>query len=349
MLVVKACRMAFLLSFTLNVVGTAQSIEREKQIPQIIESRITGASSEILGWPFESLEIELVRIPAGEFQMGSNQGDSDEMPVHRVRIDRSFDMGRFEVTVNHFAMFVEMSGYRTDAEKEGWALLLTTEGGKKVPGANWRNPGFVQDGQEPVVCVSWNDAVAFCRWLSEMTGDEYRLPTEAEWEYSARAGSQGDNLRNLAEQAWYGDNAGRNWLDTASIWQIDEQDCFKIIAENGNRTHPVGKKHPNRWGLYDMHGNAWEWVRDWYGQEYYSVSPGTSPQGPSSGSSRLFRGGGWATPLPYCGLAERSYNWPGYRYDGLGFRVVRIKRVKFEGDWKPAPPASEELSSPFDR
>ncbi|MEE8583520.1 MAG: formylglycine-generating enzyme family protein, partial [Acidobacteriota bacterium] len=132
-------------------------------------------------------------------------------------------------------------------------------------------------------------------------GFEYRLPTEAEWEYAARAGTTGDYAGNLDEVGWY-------------------------EANSGNETHPVGEKKPNAWGLYDMHGNVWEWVHDWFSHYGSRPNPDTDPAGPASGSNRVIRGGGWSTPAQYCRSADRNGNWPGNRNSALGFRLLRQAR-----------------------
>jgi formylglycine-generating enzyme required for sulfatase activity len=153
----------------------------------------------------------------------------------------------------------------------------------------------------PVIDISWSDAAAYCEWLSQQTGMHYRLLTEAEWEYACRAGNTarycfGDDEQRLGDYAWYSSNAG-------------------------GQTHPVGEKLPNAWHLYDMHGNVWEWVRDWYGA--YSSEPQRDPSGRESGSIRVYRGGGWHLGADYCRSAYRRYWLPDYRLHDLGFRLAR--------------------------
>lgn len=167
------------------------------------------------------------------------------------------------------------------------------------------NPSkFKGDPLRPVEQVSWNDTQEFIRKLNEQEGGiKYRLPTEAEWEYACRAGSTtmysfGDDPRHLGEYAWYTD---------------DSED----------KTHPVGQRKPNKWGLYDMHGNVYEWLQDWYSSEYYSQSPPQDPQGPSSGATRALRGGAWRWAAKYCRSADRGRWHPYYRSDDLGFRLLR--------------------------
>jgi len=164
-----------------------------------------------------------------------------------------------------------------------------------------KNPSRFKGVNNPVEKVSWNDATEFCRRLSEMENASYRLPTGAEWEYACRAGSQteycfGDGESGLSDYAWYGKNSGRG-------------------------THPVGMKKANDWGLYDVHGNVWEWCSDWYSESYPARSV-TDPSGPSSGSFRVRHGGGWNSDAARCRSAFRFYLTPEYRNVFLGFRVV---------------------------
>jgi len=162
------------------------------------------------------------------------------------------------------------------------------------------NPSNFKGETNPVETVSWNDATEFCKKLSEQTRRAVRLPTEAEWEYACRAGtatafSFGDADSTLGDYAWYTSNSG-------------------------STTHPVGQKKPNAWGLYDMHGNVWEWCADWYGD--YPKGAVTDPQGPASGTARVLRGGSWGSAPATCRSAHRFYLTPAYRYYYCGFRVV---------------------------
>jgi formylglycine-generating enzyme required for sulfatase activity len=218
--------------------------------------------------------MQFVLIPAGEFLMGSNdrEADDDEKPVHRVRISRPYYLGIYEVT---------------QAE---WEAVMG------------QNPSRFKGRDRPVEQVSWDDVQAFIQRLNAREGhSKYRLPTEAEWEYAARAGtttaySFGDEARQLGAYAWYDDNAG-------------------------GQTHAVGGKRPNGWSLYDMHGNVWEWVQDWYGT--YPAGAVTDPQGPSSGSYRVVRGGGGLGGAGCCRSASRGNYAPGDRNGDLGFRLLR--------------------------
>jgi formylglycine-generating enzyme required for sulfatase activity len=178
--------------------------------------------------------------------------------------------------------------------------------------------GYVQTDKHPVVCVSWNDAVAFCKWLSGKEGKTYRLPTEAEWEYACRAGTKtryfsGDDPRTLADVA--------NTADAAAKGKLELH--FALKASDGYAfTAPVGQLKPNAFGLYDMQGNAWQWCADWYGKNYYGKSPLDTPRGPDYGDRRVVRGGTWCYWPNDARSAKRAGNSPNDRLDITGFRVA---------------------------
>jgi formylglycine-generating enzyme required for sulfatase activity len=214
-----------------------------------------------------------VLIPDGEFQMGSTDGYDNERPVHLVRISKPFYLGKYEVT------------------QRQWQAVMG------------ENPShFMGNLDLPVEQVSWEVAQKFVAKLNEReSGERYRLPTEAEWEYAARAGSTtaysyGNDSGRLGEYAWYDGNAD-------------------------GKTHPVGERKPNKWGLHGMHGNVWEWVQDWYGE--YAAEAVTDPAGPAAGSSRVVRGGSWLNSARYCRSALRTLWHPGARHGYLGLRLVR--------------------------
>jgi eukaryotic-like serine/threonine-protein kinase len=255
-----------------------------------------------------SIGMKLVRLPAGKFLMGSPAREAGHKPdeeQHEVTLTRPFFIGAHEVTVGQFKAFVKATRYKTDAEKtgEGASRRFADNSFKMDINCNWRNPGFGQTEDQPVVCVSWNDALAFCNWLSDKESKAYRLPTEAEWEYACRAGSQtrfsyGADGKELGDHAWFRPNS-------------DQQ------------THPVGQKKANPWGLFDMHGNAWEWTGDWYAADYYKNSPKENPSGPPGGSFRVLRGGSWNDGTSACRSAQRKGVAPPMWRDVLiGFRVV---------------------------
>jgi formylglycine-generating enzyme required for sulfatase activity len=228
--------------------------------------------------------IAFITIPAGEFDMGSDDGDSDEKPVHRVRITKAFRLGKYPIT---------------NAEYERY--LKANPGVKPPP--YWTNSQF-NDPQQPVVTVSWDDAQAFCQWAG------YRLPTEAEWEYACRAGSRtafhfGDSLSS--KQANFDGNHPFGGAEKGPYLQ---------------KTSPVGSYPPNAFGLYDMHGNVWEWCQDWYGP--YPQEPVTDPKGAIEGERRVLRGGSWNNNATYLRSACRLCLTPDYRYNDFGFRCVWV-------------------------
>ena len=289
-----------------------------------------------------SIGMKLQRIPAGEFLMGSEKTpdelserfegkDSEEFlhlrPLHKVVITKSFYLGSYEVTVGQFKQFVRETGYETDAERDGQGGCGHNEAtgfrSELRPEYNWRNNGFVQTDDHPVVNVSWNDAVAFCVWLSKKESKAYRLPTEAEWEYACKARSatlycHGDDAERLREVA--------NVADKALMAMIKRplQYSWKAISSDDGyvSTSPVGQFKPNSFGLFDMHGNVEEWCADWYDEHYYGASQGNDPQGPTTGRFRVCRGGSWLGGSLPTMSAHRGFSPPESRFDSLGFRVV---------------------------
>ena len=219
----------------------------------------------------------MVYVQGGTFMMGATaeQGSDawdSEKPAHQVTLS-SFSIGRYEVT------------------QEEWQTVMGS------------NPSEFKGSRKPVEQVSWNDCKSFISKLNSITGKNFRLPTEAEWEFASRGGikSQGykySGSNNLNSVAWYNDNSG-------------------------NTTHDVGQKSPNELGIYDMSGNVWEWCQDWYDINYYSSSPQTNPTGPSSGSRRVVRGGSWNFIARSCRVSGRDGSSPGSRGGGLGFRLAQ--------------------------
>jgi len=210
--------------------------------------------------------LDLVLIRPGTFTMGSDEGGDER--AHQVTLTKPFYLGKTEVT------------------QEQWQQVM---GG---------NPSEFKDAKNPVENVSWDDCQEFVVKLrKKVPGQTFRLPTEAEWEYSCRAGTTGDYAGNLDDMAWYDDNSG-------------------------SKTHPVGQKKPNAWGLYDMHGNVWEWCADWYGDDPHGAV--TDPTGPNTGSARVYRGGSWTSGGSRCRSAYRYRSTPDYRSFYVGFRVAAV-------------------------
>lgn len=223
-----------------------------------------------------SLNLELILIESGQFIMGGEENNSHpfEYPEHRVVISKPFYLGKYEVTQ---AQWLELMDF---------------------------NPSEVLGDNLPVESITWEEASEFVRRLNERENtDKYRLPTEAEWEYAARAGIWGffhfgDDRSLVGDYAWY-------------------------IENSEGSIHPVGQKLPNAWGLYDTAGNVWEWVQDWYGDTYYAYSPMVDPQGPFSGSMRVARGGAWYEGYSNMYPRHRHMHSPSIRFAGIGFRLAR--------------------------
>lgn len=226
-----------------------------------------------------NVTLKLVLIPAGTFLMGSPETVKDRFKgevQHEVTISKPFYLGVTHVTVAQYAQFVKDTGRKHE------------------------EPSFKQAGDHPVVKVNWDDAQAFCQWLSKQTDKTVVLPTEAQWEFACRAGTKtrfsfGDKDINLGDYSWY-------------------------VVNSAKRTHPVGQKKPNAWGLFDMHGNAWQWCADFYGP--YAAADKTDPTGPKEGNIRVARGGSWIAEPPACRSAFRCRNFPNNRAGEFGLRVA---------------------------
>ncbi len=297
-----------------------------------------------------SLGMQMVRIPAGEFLMGNDatpqqlarlypayeperlQALGDEAPVHRVRITRAFYMGRHEVTVGQFGRFVQASGYVPESVADGtggygynpqYDPSASRRGDAfegRHPRYSWRNPGFTQTDEHPVVNITWNDAVALTHWLSLTEQRRYRLPTEAEWEYACRAGTRGQ-YHSGDDPASLGTVANVFDADSARTWP--QWQAFALSTHDGYAfTAPVGRFAPNAFGLHDMHGNVWEWTADWHDDTYYARAPVDDPPGPADGGVKVRRGGSWHTWPMYARCAYRNWNAPDTRYTLVGIRLV---------------------------
>ncbi len=271
-----------------------------------------------------SLSQTLVLVEPGTFQMGSPRTElfhQRSEQQHTVQLSRRFWIGRIEVTRGQFARFVADTGHITEAEAAGWSLGVGTAGQwQRVESISWRNPGFAQADNHPVVCVSWNDATAFCVWLSGVEGRAYQLPTEAQWEFACRAGANDayvwgndpypDNARsNVADEAWmdrFPDMMGFTWFDGHVF------------------TAPVASFPTNTWGMFDVHGNVQEWCADVYAP--YDPALATDPLGPlvatGDRSPRVLRGGSFASLPAACRVAHRDAGPPNSSFVTVGFRVV---------------------------
>ena len=245
-----------------------------------------------------------------------NDLPSSAKPVHEVCLD-DFSIARYEVTVGEFMEFTKETGFITDAEDQdgchGWSQSGTLEKRKEW---NWRNPGFAQSEKDPVVCVSWNDTQEYIKWRNKKEGRSYRLPTEAEWEYAARS-------RGKAHQYSWGERcATGNVADEAVNEKLPKLRFWDGYDDGYPFTSPVGKFAPNDSGIYDMSGNAYEWIMDWQGDDYYANSPKQNPMGPDSGRYKLLRGGGWDLLPEMARTTVRYWNIPGGRAVCIGFRLA---------------------------
>ncbi len=246
----------------------------------VIDESLSLADRAILT-PFEKVQMDkgncilpaMIHIKAGSFQMGSNDGGSDEKPVHTVTIAQDFYIGKYEVTLGEYRRCVEDSTCRAPLNDTGYQKMCLED-------------------NCPVMNVSWEDAKTYTKWLSKKTNQSYRLPTEAEWEYVARAGtttrySFGNSDSSLGNYAWYRGNSN-------------------------SKTHTVGSKQPNPWGLYDIHGNVYEWCEDWYTDSYRS----------GSHKDKVLRGGSWYVTSNSVRSANRSWGNATYRNVNVGFRLA---------------------------
>jgi formylglycine-generating enzyme required for sulfatase activity len=300
-----------------------------------------------------SIGMKLIEIPAGEFMMGAEEDRAEtlnifpyydpvcldsELPRHRVRITKSFYMGQFEVTVGQFQKFSNEMRYKFEEDRTG--IPSWSNENNRLAGTSrfqTSSPGKTEL-DHPVVFATWNNAVAFCEWLSKKEGKKYRLPTEAEWEYACRAGTRSryyfgndpEELFRFANAA--GAESQSRSPSTAVLPTFDANGMrtnqfvsfpFLTQPDGYSLTAPVGQFRPNAFGLYDMHGNATEMCSDWYDENYYKNSPRNDPQGPSNGFSCVFRGGGCGTTPASTRCAARFAYPPAHRHKLGGFRVVR--------------------------
>jgi sulfatase modifying factor 1 len=277
--------------------------------------------------------LDCAFVKGGVFIMGctAEQGgdcQDDEKPARQVSLS-DYYIGRTPVTVAQFAAFAEDSGYRTEAERGDGSYIL--KGGSDwtmVQGVNWRcdekgKPRAKDKYDHPVIHISWNDAVAYCKWLSVKKGSHFRLPTEAEWEYAARGGALSQRFKyagssKLDEVAWFWENSGDKLLSEA--WEKEG------VYDNTCCTHPVAQKKPNELGLYDMSGNVWEWCEDDWHSDYKDAPADGSAweDSPKRGSSRVLRGGSWNSSAEFCRVLSRNNDSSDLRGVIFGFRVAFV-------------------------
>ena len=321
-------------TYTGNTPIVLNDIERgNRKIEVTLRSYLAESREvDVAGGRVTTIAVRLEEIPipqgfvlveAGSFQMGSTGGSSNEKPVHRVTITRNLYVSKYEVTHRQYLEFLNDAGVGSAGSLNGVELIDMDDEDCAV---GYRNGGFYFKGSvraseidTPVIEITWYGATDYCNWLSRKEGlpeaysvggdtvrlnlsaNGYRLPTEAEWEYSARGGKDSEGYayaggNTISDVGWY-------------------------IRNSGGKTHSVGQKQPNELGLYDMSGNVWEWVWDWYGS--YSSSSQTDPVGPSTGSARVGRGGSWSFGAGFRRVADRYYYTPSGSGGYLGFRPVR--------------------------
>ena len=308
----------------------SNTVRATRRVRQQIADRDAVAPVSIKPPPLEALRrkfndplgIQFIELFPGRFIMGSELGDIGRRPdevLHPVELSGPRYLASREVTRRQFAEFVSKTGYVTDAEKSslaGGAAKETTNLKQEPARKTWKQPGFEQTDEHPVVCVSWNDAVAFCEWLSKREGKRYRLPTEAEFEYASRSGTLPLRGLQLPEAL----HTSANVADLSSEKVLRGAVAF-VFDDGATYTTPVGKYNTNPWGFYDLIGNVREWCSDRAGP--YTPLLARNPTGPENGSQRVLRGGSWRSTRDACRLAARDQALPDTSYDDVGFRVIR--------------------------
>jgi len=296
--------------------------------PAVAQAPLTAAQEQALkaGDGFRECDgcPEMVVIPAGAFLMGSPQSEADrdanEGPQRRVTIAKPFALGKFELTIDQFAAFVAETGYDAGNVCDLW------QDGKfeERPGYSFRKTNFPQTGVHPAPCLSWDDAKAYLAWLSRKTGRAYRLPSEAEWEYAARAGTTG--------RFHFGDNEADycrhgNGVDATALADVPgakQKGWDALPCRDGHAfTAPVGSFAPNAFGLHDTHGNVFEWVEDCWNDDFKGAPTDGSAWLTGDCAIRVQRGGAWGYPRTYLRIAVRGRQAQGYRYINAGVRVAR--------------------------
>ena len=264
----------------------------------------------------------MVVVPAGSYRMGSpslEQGrQEDEGPTHEVTIAVPFAIGRYEVTAAEFGRFVDETAYSAGSRcwtfdgNDAWVYSA---------GRHWRNPGFGQSGRHPVACVNWRDVRAYAAWLSRQTGEKYRLPSESEWEYAARAGTA--TMRPWGEgesgQCRHANGADTSVKERYSDWQWAVASC----RDRHVHTAPAGSFAANDWGLHDMLGNVREWTADCWNGGYAGAPLDGSAWEYGDCAKRVLRGGSWISSPSFLRAANRNGDTSGVRIIDLGFRVAR--------------------------
>jgi formylglycine-generating enzyme required for sulfatase activity len=269
---------------------------------------------------------EMVPLPAGTFTMGAPSGEEEReklpparaghaQPQHQVTIRYSFAIAKYDVTVEEFSVFAQETGYRSSSP-------CRAPGKPLVPEHDWRNPGFAQTGRHPATCLTWEDAKAYTTWLAAKTGRAYRLPSEAEWEYAARAGSTAARYwgDGIAEACQYANVTDRAAFAAASA--VRDADYDFDCTDGHAYTSPVDAFKPNAFGLYDMLGNVWQWVEDCWTEDYKGAPIDGSSVVSGNCNTRVFRGGAWSSHPRSIRSAYRIGDPHDLRTSDSGLRVA---------------------------
>lgn len=336
-------------------VTTQEAPPENTEEPEVVASPEPGVSDQELSESFlapveaagsrRKTDIPpMVLVYGGTFQMGAQNGGIDNRPVHTIRVD-DFYIGKLEVTFKEFAQFTDATDYVTDAERRDSSQLVKQGFWGFQAGVNWRHDetGQIRSVTEllhPVIHVSWNDAIAYCNWLSEQhdlqpvytilqdgvkvnwNANGYRLPTEAEWEYAARDGGR--------EVRWSGLEAPNKSYNSSLqlIGNYCDRSCVfpwkkRLYSDDYALSAPVGAYQPNDLGIYDMSGNVQEWCWDYYETDFYARSPAINPTGPLSGAFKVLRGGSWGSPSEELECTHRKFEHPDRTSAAIGFRLCR--------------------------
>lgn len=313
--------------------AASEAVERRKAEPLGERTEQDRQASQVLAQTCRTEPGQaptMVVIRPGRFEMGSMDGDADEQPAHEVTIPQPFAISRCEITVGQFRQFVEDKNYHqgekylTTAEQSGKGCYVWNAEEKQVqqlPQYSWTDPGFKQDDGYPVACVSWDDAIAYVQWLSHRTGAQYRLPTEAEWEYAARADTHTARFYRDDLQCDYANGARQETKAMAdSGWSL--ADCSDAHVY----TAPVGSFGQNPFGLFDMLGNVWEWTQDCWHDSYHNAPADGSAWLEADGGDcdrRVLRGGSWGSNPQDLRSAVRGRDYSEGAFGNLGFRIAR--------------------------
>jgi formylglycine-generating enzyme required for sulfatase activity len=276
-------------------------LEDEKSATIFSDKTLTKQRESVKTTYFSFPDKDMILVHGGSFIMGSMEDESNDNRTHNIKVN-GFYLDKYEVTFSEFKTFIDETGYITDAERDAWSYLFDKKGEQiKTDNINWRfnangEKPTLSDYDNPVVHVTWNDAMAYAKWAGK------RLPTEAEWEYAASGAGFGNNLeysgsKKASDVGWYNKNSD------------------KI-------THKVGQKLKNEINIYDMTGNISEWCFDWYDENYYINSPVKNPQGPQVGKNKVIRGGSWIDDDDKCKVFYRDSRVNGFRAANTGFRCV---------------------------